>query len=116
MKRTDVRDESTKSAFNAKRDFGASLGRLIADVAADTLVLSYNNESWLSKDELMSMCEPRGEVAVIEVDFKRYVGAQIGIFNNKGQKVGTPGNTRNVEYLVLVGDKKRLLAWLIRCD
>ena len=104
-KRIDVRDEATKSVFNSKREIAASLQKLLVDVRAETLILSYNNESWLSKDDLIAMCEPRGEVSVIEVDFKRYVGAQIGIFNRKGEKVGTPGSKRNVEYLVLVGPK-----------
>ena len=104
-KRIDVRDPDTKSAFNSKREIAVSLEKLIKDVRAETLILSYNNESWLSKDDLISICEPRGEVAVIEVDFKRYVGAQIGIFNQSGKKVGTPGQQRNLEYVVLVGDK-----------
>ena len=104
-KRLDVRDPETKSAFNSKREFKDSIEKLITDVRAETLILSYNNESWLTKDDLIAMCEPRGSVQLIEVDFKRYVGAQIGIFNQAGQKVGVPQHQRNLEYLVLVGDK-----------
>jgi adenine-specific DNA-methyltransferase len=104
-KRIDVRDPATKSAFNSKRELRTSIDQLIKDVNADTLILSYNNESWLTKDDLISMCEPRGSVKLIEVDFKRYVGAQIGIFNRSGEKVGQPKHQRNVEYVVLVGDK-----------
>lgn len=107
-KRVDVRDPETKSAFNSKREIAVSIEKLLSDVRAETLILSYNNESWLTKDELISMCEPRGAVAVIEVDFKRYVGAQIGIFNKNGKKVGTPGQQRNVEYVVLVGEKAKI--------
>ena len=104
-KRIDVRDPATKSAFNSKRELRTSIDQLIKDVNADTLILSYNNESWLTKDDLIAMCEPRGSVKLIEVDFKRYVGAQIGIFNRSGEKVGQPKHQRNVEYVVLVGDK-----------
>ena len=104
-KRLDVRDPETKSAFNSKREFRNSIEKLITDVRAETLVLSYNNESWLTKDDLIAMCEPRGAVQLIEVDFKRYVGAQIGIFNQAGKKVGVPQHQRNLEYLVLVGEK-----------
>ncbi len=107
-KRIDVRDPDTKSAFNAKREISASIEKLLTDVRAETLILSYNNESWLSKDDLIAMCEPRGHVAVIEVDFKRYVGAQIGIFNQAGKKVGEPKHQRNLEYVVLVGERKRV--------
>ena len=107
-KRIDVRDPATKSAFNSKREIANSLEKLLTDVRAETLILSYNNESWLNKEELIAMCEPRGEVAVIEVDFKRYVGAQIGIFNAAGKKVGVPKHQRNVEYVVIVGEKARV--------
>jgi adenine-specific DNA-methyltransferase len=107
-KRLDVRDPETKSAFNSKRDFRDSIEKLLTDVRAETLILSYNNESWLTKDDLIAMCEPRGAVELIEVDFKRYVGAQIGIFNQAGKKVGEPQHQRNLEYVVLVGDRKRL--------
>jgi len=44
----------------------------------------------------------RGSVEVIEKDFKRYVGAQIGIHNPKGEKVGAVSHTRNQEYLFVV--------------
>ena len=107
-KRIDVRDSGTKSPFNAKREIAASIQKLVNDVQAETLILSYNNESWLAKDDLIAMCEPRGEVAVIEVDFKRYVGAQIGIFNQAGKKVGVPTHSRNIEYVVLAGDRNRV--------
>jgi len=107
-KRIDVRDPATKSAFNSKREIRESIEKLLKDVQAETLILSYNNESWLTKDDLIAMCEPRGRVELIEVDFKRYVGAQIGIFNRSGEKVGQPTHQRNVEYIVLVGDKSTL--------
>ena len=58
-KRTDVRDPATKSAFNSKREIASSVEKLMTDVRAETLILSYNNESWISKDELIAMCEPR---------------------------------------------------------
>ena len=41
-------------------------------------------------------------MAVLAVDYKRYVGAQIGIHNQRGIKVGTPGKRRNREMLFVV--------------
>jgi adenine-specific DNA-methyltransferase len=41
---------------------------------------------------------------VIEHDYKRYVGAQIGIFNPDGQKVGRVSHLRNRELLYVVGE------------
>ncbi|RMH43475.1 MAG: hypothetical protein D6689_05075, partial [Deltaproteobacteria bacterium] len=35
----------------------------------------------------------------IERDFKRYVGAQIGIYNPSGEKVGRVSHIRNKEFL-----------------
>ena len=37
-------------------------------------------------------------------DSKRYVGAQIGIHNPQGEKVGQVARLRNVEYLVVCGE------------
>lgn len=104
-KRLDARSQENKSPFNSKKTMPAAIEKLIADVNAQTIVLSYNNESWLSKDVLISMCEQRGHVEVVDVDFKRYVGSQIGVYNKKGLKVGTPGARRNVEHILIAGDK-----------
>lgn len=104
-KRLDARSLENKSPFNSKKTMPAAIEKLISDVNAQTIVLSYNNESWLSKDVLISMCEQRGHVEVVDVDFKRYVGSQIGVYNKKGLKVGTPGARRNVEHILIAGDK-----------
>jgi adenine-specific DNA-methyltransferase len=47
----------------------------------------------------------RGEVLVIEREHKRYVGAQIGIHDPRGAKVGEVGRLRNKEYLFVVTPK-----------
>ena len=41
---------------------------------------------------------------MLAFDSKRYVGAQIGIHNPAGEKVGTVGRLRNVEYLLVAGE------------
>ena len=46
----------------------------------------------------------RQHVIVISQDFKRYVGAQIGIHNPKGEKVGTVSHLRNTEYVYVATD------------
>jgi adenine-specific DNA-methyltransferase len=38
-------------------------------------------------------------------DSRRYVGALIGIHNPQGERVGEVSHVRNVEYLVLSGDR-----------
>lgn len=104
-KRLDVRDNSTKSAFNSKRTMATSLANVIAELQCETLMLSYNNESWLSRDELRAICEPKGEVTILDFDFKRYVGSLIGVYNKKGHRVGEPTHTRNIEHVVIAGPK-----------
>jgi len=107
-KRVDARDPSTKSAFNAKREMPAALADTIAAIDAEVVVVSYNDESWLSLADLHDMCCCHGEVAVLAFDSKRYVGAQIGIHSPSGEKVGSVGRTRNVEYVVVAGPAERV--------
>jgi adenine-specific DNA-methyltransferase len=105
-KRIDARDESTKSVFNRRREMPAALRSTIAAVDADVVIVSYNDEAWVTLDELREMCSPRGEVVALAFDSRRYVGAQIGIHNPAGEKVGTVSHTRNLEYVVVAGDQR----------
>jgi adenine-specific DNA-methyltransferase len=104
-KRTDLR--LAKSAFNDRRRMPDELAATIANVDARVVALSYNDEAWLSLDDLVGMCRARGEVTVLAFDSKRYVGAQIGIHSPSGQKVGTVGRLRNQEYVLVTGSLSR---------
>jgi len=104
-KRIDSRDSTTKSIFNAKREMPGALQQVIADVRAEVVVLSYNNESWVTLDELIDACSVRGHVGVLAFDSRRYIGAQIGIYNPRGEKVGKVSHLRNVEYVLVAGPK-----------
>jgi adenine-specific DNA-methyltransferase len=86
----------------------AALESLVRGVRAETIILSYNDESWLSRDDLIAICESKGDVEVLEFDFKRYVGSQIGIYNKQGVRVGTPGKPRNRELMVIAGEPARV--------
>jgi adenine-specific DNA-methyltransferase len=103
-KRVDLRSPDGRSVFNDRRLMPDALAKVIATVAASVVVLSYNDESWISLDELVDMCAVRGEVRIVAFESKRYVGAQIGIHNPSGVKVGTPGRLRNQEYVLVCGD------------
>jgi len=109
-KRTELRDPTTRSAFNGRRTMPAALAGVVAQVAAEVVVLSYNNESWLTFEELHALCAPRGAVEVLAFDSPRYVGARIGIHDPSGRKVGTVGHTRNTEYVVVCGPGARVRA------
>jgi len=107
-KRDELRDPATRSAFNGRRTMPVALGEVVSRVDADVVVLSYNNESWLSFDELHATCAPRGHVEVLAFDSARYVGARIGIHDPAGRKVGTVSHTRNTEYVVVCGPGDRV--------
>jgi adenine-specific DNA-methyltransferase len=105
-KRVDARDPSTKSVFNDRRAMPAALLGLVRDIDAELVVVSYNNESWVAIDDLEKACRARGgAVVTLAFDSKRYVGAQIGIHNPAGEKVGRVSHLRNVEYVVCAGDR-----------
>ena len=103
-KRIDVR--TRKSAFNSRPGIGPALKGVIEGVRAPNLVVSFNDEGYLTRGQLTDMLSARGEVQVIEIQHPRYVGARIGIHNPKGEKVGSVGRLRNVEYLFVVGERR----------
>lgn len=107
-KRVDCRSDETKSVFNRKREMPSALRRTIEQVQADLVVVSYNNESWVDLDELVSACSSHGEVRVLAFDSKRYVGAQIGVFSPSGERVGQVSHLRNVEYVLVAGRRDRV--------
>ncbi|MDR1710450.1 MAG: DNA adenine methylase [Propionibacteriaceae bacterium] len=103
-KRADSRQEATKSVFNTKKQMPDALAKIIREVDADVVVVSFSNEGFVTLDELVGMCAARGEpVQVLAFDNKRYVGAQIGVFNPSGERVGEVSHTRNTEYLLVCG-------------
>lgn len=107
-KRIDARHEDTKSVFNRKRQMPDALRRTIAAVDAAVVVVSYNDESWVTLDELRDMCSVHGDVVALAFDSKRYIGAQIGIHDPSGNKVGEVSHTRNLEYVLLAGSADKL--------
>jgi adenine-specific DNA-methyltransferase len=107
-KRLDARDPSTKSTFNARRAMPDALRAVVRDVPARVLVLSYNDESWIALEELRDMCGTRGAVEVLEFDSKRYVGAQIGIHDPSGARVGTVSHVRNREFVLIAGERREV--------
>lgn len=106
-KRVDARDDRTKSVYNMKRRMPAEMADLLATIDTELAVVSYNNESWITPDEMTGMLRDAGfaEVQLLSFDYKRYVGAQIGIHNQAGKKVGTVSHLRNQELLFIAGPR-----------
>ncbi|MDP3378922.1 MAG: DNA adenine methylase, partial [Brevundimonas sp.] len=76
-KRIDVK--TRKSAFNSKPGIAPALQAVIEGLKAPNLIVSFNDEGYLGRDQLVEMLSGRGEVKVIEIARPRYVGARIGI-------------------------------------
>lgn len=106
-KRVDCRERS--SAFNSRPQASEAFGAVLRAARARHLVVSFNNEGYFTRADIEGMLGHRGEVLVIERDFKRYVGAQIGIYNPKGEKVGAVSHLENKEYLYVVSDDTKAL-------
>lgn len=55
------------------------------------MIVSFSNEGFVPLDDLVAMCSVRGPVEVLAVDAKRYVGAQIGVYNPRRRTRRHPG-------------------------
>ncbi|MDO5720511.1 MAG: DNA adenine methylase [Actinomycetaceae bacterium] len=106
QKRVDARDSATKSVFNSKPKMKDAFFQLLNDARARIVLISYNNESWISAAQMMEHLRAIGHDRVVKLAFEhdRYVGARIGIHNPKGQKVGRVSHTTNTEWIFVAGD------------
>jgi adenine-specific DNA-methyltransferase len=111
-KRVDSREQDTKSIYNRKREMPAAFQELIRTVRTNVLIISYNDESWITAETMLSWLHEAGyeDVRLLAYDRKRYVGAQIGIFNPSGKKVGKVSHLRNTEYIFVAGTAERVEA------
>jgi adenine-specific DNA-methyltransferase len=111
-KRVDARDEATKSVFNRRAAMPGAMATLLSRVRAEVVVVSYNDESWITAAEMVALLRDAGhaDVRLLAFDSKRYVGAQIGIHGPTGAKVGTVSHLRNTEYVFVAGPSDRIEA------
>lgn len=109
-KRIDAREEETKSVFNKKREMPLAMQNVIEHANAEVLLISYNDESWITAEQMMHTLHDAGheDVRMLEFDYKRYVGAQIGVFNRAGEKVGSVSHLRNTEYIFVAGPTEKV--------
>lgn len=106
-KRTDCRERS--SAFNSKQGARAALQFVINNIRVKHLVVSFSNEGYFTRTEMETMLSEHRDVLVLENDFKRYVGAQIGIYNPRGKKVGNVSHLHNKEYIFVASQSPAIL-------
>jgi adenine-specific DNA-methyltransferase len=99
-KRIDCKE--TQSDFNSRPRIQQALRNVVNDIDVRHLVVSFNNEGYVGRDEMVDILSQRGDVTVLERDHKRYVGAQIGVYNPAGAKVGTVSHLSNKEFVFVV--------------
>ena len=111
--------QARRSPFNSKRNIEAALAAVLQATSAPTVLVSFNNEGYIRKERMLSMLaglwDGRANVYTIPSRYRRYVGARIGIYNHKGEKVGKVSHLQNVEYLFVASrrDLSRELAPLL---
>lgn len=102
-KRIDCREY--RSPFNRKREAKDAMRSVLEPLVVRFVIVSFNNEGYLDRADLESMLQARGwYVRCAPVDHKRYVGAQIGIHDLQGRKVGRVSHLRNKELLFIAGE------------
>lgn len=99
-KRVDIRE--TRNPWNSKPRFRATLMSLLTAIESRYMLVSFSNEGFVPTAELDLLLKEFGSVTRVDIDFQRYIGAQIGVHNPAGEKVGTVSHTTNVEHLFLV--------------
>ena len=109
-----VQCKEYKSDFNSKRRIRQGLKTVFEAVRCKHLLVSFNNEGHVDREEIIGLLSERGRVGVVAVDFKRYVGAQIGIHNPSGEKVGRVSHLRNKEYLFVVSERRDTVDSVVR--
>lgn len=100
-KREDCR--TTKSPYNSRPAAWQALAELIETLATPWLIVSFSNEGFHRPEDLEALLGERGHVRALAVDHRRYVGAQIGIHNPSGERVGEVSHLHNREFLFVVG-------------
>lgn len=100
-KRIDCRQ--TVSAYNSRPAFHRTLADLLDNLRSRFVILSCSSEGYLDPDDAPALFDRWEAISALEIDSKRYVGAQIGIHNPDGEKVGRVSHLRNSEYLFIAG-------------
>jgi len=101
-KRIDCR--TTKSRYNSRKECFKALADVVRTARARYILVSFSDEGFVASEDLEALLGERGEVVRLDIPYKRYVGAQIGIYNPNGERVGQVSHLENTEHLFVVGE------------
>jgi adenine-specific DNA-methyltransferase len=107
QKRSDV--QTRKSAFNSRKKAKEALRNVIYNAQAKVILLSFSNEGFHTEGDLLEIARAKGYVTVLRRPHKRYVGAQIGVYNPRGEKVGKVSHIQNEELLFVISQEKKFV-------
>ena len=91
-----IPDDWNKSAYNKKKEALSAFENLISDIDSKYLIISYNNEGFISLEEMQTMLSKYGELKTKEIDYVAFRGSR----NLKNR------NTHTTEYIFVL--KKRI--------
>lgn len=91
--KSDTADLSMKSPWNFKKTALEAFTNLVHRLPVEHLVISYSDESLVSREQMFKMLQPFKDVELKEMKYKRHLMAKIGAGANKD------ANMENVEYI-----------------
>ncbi len=104
-KRVDCR--TRPCAFNRRTEARAALEQLIGSIQSKHLVLSFSDEGHIRLDEIEAIIGRwAGDFRAVEVPHRRHIGATIGIYNGRGERVGKVSHVVNREFLFIASRRR----------
>lgn len=71
-----IPDDWNKSSYNKKNQALKSFEELVKDIDSKYLIISYNNEGFISFDEMQNMLNKYGELTTKEIDYIAFRGSR----------------------------------------
>lgn len=65
-----------RSSFNRKRDAAESFTNLVSSLRAKYLMISFNSEGYISKNEMINILEKVGTVTVLDISYNAFKGSR----------------------------------------
>ena len=65
-----------RSSFNRKRDAAESFTNLVSSLRAKYLMVSFNSEGFISKNEMINILEKVGTVTVLDISYNTFKGSR----------------------------------------
>lgn len=90
-------NSNMESQWNRKNKALNAFNNLIDRLNSKYIIISYNDESLVKKNDLISLCKSKGEVLLKEIDYTRNIMRKIGNMSE-----GKKEKEKNQELLILV--------------